>query len=158
HQLGVFLDRKNPDDLTDPRRGLHVDHALYAAGREPVIFERRALAIAVFGDRKDQAFLADDFDTDQIVALFEIHGANPSSRTAHWADVLFLEPARHAFVRTEEDIVFSASEPCCEQFVTIIEPQRNDSPRHRIVELRQLGLLNHALLSDHDDELTRNEF
>src|SRR5438067_12771 len=54
HQVALLLDGENRNHRSDARRGLHVDDALAAARREPVILQWRALAVAVLGDGQDE--------------------------------------------------------------------------------------------------------
>ena len=102
--------------------------------------------------------MLDHLHADQVIALFELHAADAARRTAHGADVVFLEAAGHAFVRAQEDVILAAGEAGGQQFIALVQTQGDDAARHDVVELGQLALLDDALLGDHHDELAGDEF
>src|SRR6185437_10837555 len=110
HQIRFIGHREDGDYLSGFLRGLHVDHALAAAIGEPVIGQLRALAVSEFRNRQNEALFAHHLGADDEIAFSQIHPANAASRTAHRADLRFIEPDRMPFVRTEEDVFVSGSD------------------------------------------------
>ncbi len=58
-------------------------------------------------------------------------------------------------MRPKEDVVVALGQISPDQFIALIQRQGADAARHRIVEFRQLALLDHAFARDHYDELAR---
>src|SRR5579864_7593188 len=145
HQVGVFFHREDRYHFADSGRHLHVDHALAAARREAILLELGALAVTVFGNRQDEAFLLDHLRADDVVAVGQIHRSHAASGTAHGAHIGLMETDGLAFVRAEENVVVAVGQTRPEQLVAFVQGQRDDAPRHRVVELRQFALLDDAL-------------
>ncbi len=53
----------------------------------------------------------------------------------------------------QEDEVLAVGDGRAQQFVAVVQRERDDAARKRIVELGQFALLDHALARHHDDEL-----
>jgi hypothetical protein len=67
HQLAGVVHKIDTGHFTDLRRRLHVDDALAAAGLEAVLVDVGAFAVAVLGDREDEA----GGEAELLVEFFE---------------------------------------------------------------------------------------
>ena len=68
HELAGLVDEVDAGDLADLGGRLHVDDALAAAGLEAVLVDVGALAVAVLGDREDEA----GREAELLVEFFEL--------------------------------------------------------------------------------------
>src|SRR6185437_16677218 len=69
----------------------------------------------------------------------------------------FVKADRHASVRSKKNEIVAVCDGGSQQFVAFIQSQRNNPPRQRIIELRQLAFLDHTVPRHHDNELGRSE-
>jgi hypothetical protein len=144
--------------LPNPVVRAHQHHTFGAARGLPVLPNGCPLTEAVLRDGQDQIILAHNFDANDVIAFREIHGANSTRWTAHCAHLIFLEPDRHALMRSKEHEVVDHCEASRDQFIPVIQRQRNYAAGHRVIEFGQLALLDDAMFSHHHDVLVFHEF
>src|SRR5580704_15519183 len=161
HDLAGFVDLRDGDDFADALGGLHVDHAFAAAVGQAVFVGGRALAVAVFGDGKNQlafdgcvnrfGFTLDLFlggrggvrlgrggHADYVVFLFQVDAPDAIGGAAHGADVAFVEAHGHAFVAGEEYDLVAIGDANRDQFVAVFNVDRVDAVGAHVHELAQL--------------------
>ena len=82
-----------------------LDHALAATRGQAIVLKRRALAVAILGDREQQTIFVHHLHAHQVVALRQIHRANAARRPAHRANLALCEANRNALARPQEHVV-----------------------------------------------------
>src|SRR5207249_4761583 len=95
HLIGVG-DLQRGDYVAVALAGLDVDDALAAAVREPVLLERGALAVAVFGDGQERAAGARQLRADHLIVALQRDALDAEGCAAHGADFALIEADGHA--------------------------------------------------------------
>src|SRR5580700_1527868 len=148
HHVGIFPNLQSCDDGAVAIGGLQVDDAFAAARGDAIFGERRALAVAFFGNREHERrerfadliafelveilrvlliFLADDFEigldrvhADDVIIFREIHPVDASRAAAHRANFRLAEEDGLAVVAGEENHLLAVGEFCADQFIFIV--------------------------------------
>ena len=115
--------------------------------------DRRALAVAVFGDGEHIRVLACTRRTDDIIAVRELDAAHAGCSTAHRADLVLVKADRLAVVGRDEDVLLAVGQSDVDQRVVLVEAQRAQTCAADILKIGEHDALRNALTSDEEQEL-----
>ena len=121
--------------------------ALGAARRQPVLVDRRALAVAVLGHDEQVLAGARDVHREHEVALArDVHAAHAAGAAAHRPGVALAEADGEAGMRDHQDLVVRVDPADRDELVVLADVDRDDPVGldRRVVE-RELGLLDDAV-------------
>src|SRR6266545_3534738 len=157
HQLVVGQHFLQGDDVARLVAALQRDDAATAAMLDPVFVELGALPHALLGHGEEGGLAAHHDHVDDVVFLVQLDSLHAGGRASHVPHVLFMEANAHAVGGSEHDVVLAVRDLYVDQLVPLLDIDRADADGARIAELREHGLLDHAVLGGEEQELIFGE-
>src|SRR5690606_2503010 len=128
HDLVGRFDQHGPYDLAVAGRGLDGDHALGATAMSGVFDDGSAFAVAVLGGGKHALrFVAGHKQRNDLLRFLEGHAAHATRRTAHGANVVFVETHRLAAVGEQHDVVLAIGKVGADKVVAFVKRHGNNA-------------------------------
>src|SRR3989454_83567 len=120
------------DDVAVATAGLDVDDPLARPALEPVLLERRPLAVPALGHGQDRDALLHDIGADDRVALFQLDASHASGAAPHRAHLLLGEADDHAELRRDHHLAPAIGAARRDECVAVIEADRLDAAGARV--------------------------
>src|SRR5207302_1423010 len=140
---------EHPDDVAVAATGLDVDDALARAALQPVLLERRPLAVAALGHGQDRRALLQHVGGDHLVAVLDLDPPHARRGPPHRARLLLGEADDHAELRRDHDLTLAVGPPDRDDLVAVLEPDPLDPAGARVRVRLESGLLHLPLLRLH---------
>src|SRR5205807_113435 len=103
-EVGAAPDLQHAHHRAVAAARLDVDDALTPAALQPVLLERRPLAVAALGHGQDLGALLHDVGRDDLVALVHLDAAYTGGAAAHRPDLVLREADGHAQLGGDHDL------------------------------------------------------
>src|SRR5882724_5788474 len=117
------------DDVAVTAAGLDVDDPLTGPPLQPILSERRALAVATLGDGEDADALLHDVGGDDLVPLVELDALHATGATPHRPHFLLREPDDHAELGRDHDLALAVGAPGGHDLVVLVQADGLDPAR-----------------------------
>src|SRR5882724_10414211 len=147
----AFADLEHAHDRAVAAAGLDVDDALARAALQPVLVERRALAVAPLGDGEDLRALLHDVARDDLVALLHLDAAHAAGAAAHRPHLVLGESDGHPELGGDHDLARAVRAARGDDGVTVLETDGLDAAGARVRIGLELRLLHLPLLRAEED-------
>src|SRR5262245_2182384 len=134
------------DDVAITTAGLDVDDPLAGAALQPILLERRALAIAALGDGQNADALQHDVGSDDLVALVELDALHAAGSAAHRAHLFLREADAHPELGRDHHLALAVGAPGGHHSILVVQTDGLDAASARMRVRLELGLLHRALL------------
>src|SRR5262249_3963552 len=135
--------------------GLDVDDALAGAALQPILVERRALAIAALGDRQDLRALLHDVAGNHRVVFLDLDATNAGGAAAHRSHLVLGEADGHTELGGDHDFARAVGATRGDDGVAVLEPDGLDTAGAGMRIGLELGLLHLSLRRAEEDVAAR---
>src|SRR6185312_13808195 len=155
HEVLLVGDEAATHDLAVALGGLDGDDAEAAAALDRVLGDRGALAVAVLahGHERGRRVAREGLAGDDLVLFAQADALDAARGAAHGAHLLLGEADGAPVARGEQDIVLPVGEADLDEVIALVDGERDDARGADVREHLERGLLDHAVLRRHDDEL-----
>src|SRR2546430_2210103 len=147
----ALADLEHAHDGAVAAAGLDVDDALARAALQPVLVERRALAVAPLRDRQDLSALLHDVGGDDLVALVHLDATHARGAATHRAYLVLGEADGHAELGGDHHLPRAVGAARGDDGVAVLEADSLDAARARMRVGLELRLLHLPLLRAEED-------
>src|SRR6266566_2265345 len=117
------------DHVAVAAAGLDVDDPLTGSPLQPILFERRALAVPALGDGEDAHALLHDVGGDDLVPLVELDALHATGTPPHRAHFFFREADDHAELGRDHDLALAVGTPGGHHPIVVVQADRLDPAR-----------------------------